>query len=83
MPEKAVDANLKVLAPLKNLTTLDLSYALGDGYGFERCGRTSRTLTTLNLYPRQCTDAGLKNLAALTNLTTLTLRLHKDNGRGC
>ena len=40
---QVTDAGLKELAPLQNLTALDLSYTTGDGRGAEGTGRDSRT----------------------------------------
>ncbi len=67
------DAELKALAALKTLTTLNLSETRVTDAGLKELAAL-KNLTTLNLSATRVTNAGMKELAALKNLTTLYLR---------
>jgi len=68
---EVTDADLKVLVPLTNLSSLTLGPGVTDA-GLKELTPLI-TLTTLDLSCTQVTDAGLKELAALSNLTFLDL----------
>jgi hypothetical protein len=70
--EKVTDADLKVFAPLKGLTKLDLHHALVTDAGLKELSQLTY-LTTLNLGGTKITDAGLKELAPFKGLTVLVL----------
>jgi Leucine-rich repeat (LRR) protein len=70
---QVTDAELKALAALKNLTTLNLSETRVTNTGMKELAAL-KNLTTLNLSETRVTNAGMKELAALKNLTTLYLR---------
>jgi Leucine-rich repeat (LRR) protein len=70
---QVTDAELKALAALKNLTTLNLSETRVTDAGLKELAAL-KNLTTLNLSETRVTNAGLKELAALKNLTTLYVR---------
>ena len=70
---KVTDVGLKVLTPLKNLSTLYLYGTQVTDAGLKELAPLKK-LTTLDLAEaRKVTDAGLKKLAPLKNLTTLYL----------
>ena len=70
---QVTDAELKALAALKNLTTLNLSETKVTDAGLKELAAL-KNLTILNLSETRVTNAGMKELAALKNLTTLYLR---------
>ena len=70
---QVTDAELKELAALKNLTTLNLSETKVTDASLKELADL-KNLTTLNLSETRVTNAGMKELAALKNLTTLYLR---------
>ena len=91
---QVTDAELKELAALKNLTTLDLFRDEGDGCRVEGTGGTQEPHHPPPRWPGTyigvsseagrkltLTDADLKELAALKNLSNSQSRLDKCDGR--
>lgn len=67
----ATDADLKEIAPFKNLTTLDLSLAPVTGAGMKELA-PFKNLTYLFLADTKVTDEGMKELAAQGTSTNST-----------
>jgi len=78
---KVTDAGLKELAPLKNLSTLDLSGTAVTDAGLKELAPL-KNLTSLDLFRTAVTDAGLKELAPLKHLTSLNLAHTKVTDAG-
>ena len=68
----ATDANLKEVAGLKNLRSLDLAGTKVTDAGLKELAGL-KSLSSLNLVGTPVTDAGLKELAALKNLHILNV----------
>jgi len=70
---EATDADLKELATLESLHTLDLAFTELTDAGLKNLS-SLKSLNVLNLFATKVTDAGLKELASLKSLHTLDLR---------
>jgi len=70
--ETVTDATLKELAPLKNLSALDVTRTAITDAGLKELSAHAG-LSILNLSHTKVSDAGIKELAVLTNLTRLGL----------
>ena len=75
------DAGLKLLAPFKHLTALDLEHTEVTDAGLKELAG-HKNLAKLNLCGTKVTNGGLKDLAGCTNLSAAEFGEDTRDGRG-